>query len=403
MIERNIVMETSYNLNNKENSIPVYRDKNLQIIFLITLMAVMGVASITPAFPRIARELAISKQSVGLLIIFFTLPAVVLTPVLGVMADRYGRKNVLIPSLILFGIAGGLCTLTRKFEVLLVLRFFQGAGAASLGAINVTLIGDIFTGKRRTEAMGFNASVLSIATATYPFLGGLLASAGWYYPFVLPFFAVPVALIVLLKLRNPEPGGKQNLRQYLAAAFKAIKTRQVLTYFFASFGTFIILYGSYLTYFPFLLENLHDASPLVIGLMMSVMSIATAITSSQLGKISRLFNEKNLLKISFILYSLSLLTIPLLSDIWMLFIPLFIFGLAHGINIPCIQILLTGIAPIEYRAAFMSVNGMVLRLGQTLGPVLMGAAFVTGGLTYPFYAGVMVCIIIFSLLVVLVK
>jgi len=177
----------------------------------------------------------------------------------------------------------------------------------------------------------------------------------------------------------------------------------VLTYFFASFGTFIILYGSYLTYFPFLLENLHDASPFLIGLMMSSMSVVTAITSSQLGKISRLFDKKNLLKISFILYSLSLVTIPLISDIWMLLVPLIIFGLAHGINIPCIQILLAEIAPIEYRAAFMSVNGMVLRLGQTLGPILAGAVFILGGLSYPFYAGAVICIIIFSLLVVLIK
>jgi ACDE family multidrug resistance protein len=396
-------MLTSDNFNGKEKSVPVYQDKNLQIIFLITLMAVMGVASITPAFPRIASELGISKQSVGLLIILFTLPAVVLTPVLGVMADRYGRKKILVPSLILFGIAGGLCTLARKFELLLVLRFFQGIGAASLGSINVTLIGDIFSEKRRTEAMGYNSSVLSVATASYPFLGGLLASAGWFYPFILPLFAVPAAMIVLFRLKNPEPTRIQNFRQYLSAAFRAIKTRQVLTYFIASFGTFIILYGSYLTYFPFLLETLHDASPLIIGAMMSSMSVVTAITSSQLGKISRLFNEKHILKISFVLYSLSLLSIPLVSDIWMLFFPLVIFGLAHGMNIPCIQILLAGVAPIEYRAAFMSVNGMILRLGQTLGPILMGAVFVAGGLSYPFYAGAIVCIIIFSILAAFIR
>ncbi len=396
-------MVTNKKPDNKNNSMPVYLDKNLQIIFLITLMAVMGVASITPAFPLIARELGISKQSVGLLIIFFTLPAIVLTPVLGVMADRYGRKKILVPSLILFGVAGGLCTLVRKFELLLVFRFFQGVGAASLGSINVTLIGDIFTAKRRTEAMGYNSSVLSVATASYPFLGGLLASAGWFYPFILPVFAVPAAIIVLTRLRNPEPEGKQNFRQYLSAAFRTVRTRQVITYFIASFGTFIILYGSYLTYFPFLLEKLHGASPFIIGAMMSSMSVVTAITSSQLGKLSRLFNEKNLLKISFVLYSLSLLTIPLISSIWMLFLPLVLFGMAHGMNIPCIQILLAGVAPIEYRAAFMSVNGMVLRLGQTLGPLLMGAVFVAGGLNYTFYAGAIVCIIVFSLLAALIR
>jgi len=52
-------------------------------------MAVLGVASITPAFPRISQELNISANSVSMLIIFFTFPAIILTPVLGVIADRY--------------------------------------------------------------------------------------------------------------------------------------------------------------------------------------------------------------------------------------------------------------------------------------------------------------------------
>ena len=67
-------------------------------------MAVLGVASITPAFPKIERELNITEQDAGLLITVFTLPGVFLTPVLGVLADRFGRKQILIPSLLLFGV-----------------------------------------------------------------------------------------------------------------------------------------------------------------------------------------------------------------------------------------------------------------------------------------------------------
>jgi ACDE family multidrug resistance protein len=377
---------------------PVFYDKNLQIIFLITLIAVLGVASITPAFPQIANEFGKSKQSIGLLIIFFTLPAIVLTPLLGVMADRFGRKDVLVPSLLLFGIAGGLCALVRKFEVLLILRFFQGVGAASLGSINITLIGDIFSNSRRTEAMGYNASVLSIATASYPALGGLLASAGWYFPFILPVAAIPVAFIVLFRLRNPEPHTNQDMKQYFMSALAVIKTRRVIIYFTASFVTFIILYGAYLTYFPFLLEKLHKASPLLIGTMMSCMSAVTAITASQLNKLSRLFDIKNLLKISFLLYTIALVIIPLVPNIWILPVPLIIFGIAHGTNIPGIQILLAGVSSIENRAAFMSVNGMVLRMGQTLGPLMMGAAFSMGDLSYPFFAGAVLTSGIFTLL-----
>lgn len=162
------------------------RDRNLHIIFSVTLMAVMGVASLTPAFPKIIKELNISPRDIGLLITVFTVPGVFLTPILGVLADRFGRKRVLAPSLFLFALAGGACALTKDFPLLLLLRFLQGIGAAALPAINVALIGDLYTGRERDAAMGYNTSVLSLGVASYPALGGLLAAAGWQYPFTSP-------------------------------------------------------------------------------------------------------------------------------------------------------------------------------------------------------------------------
>lgn len=85
------------------------RNRNLRVIFTVTLMVVMSVSSITPAFPKISREFAISETQVGLLITFFTLPGVFLTPFLGVLADRWGRKKILVPSLFLFALAGASC------------------------------------------------------------------------------------------------------------------------------------------------------------------------------------------------------------------------------------------------------------------------------------------------------
>ena len=65
----------------------------------------MGVASIAPALPKMARVLDVSNEQIGLLITAFTLPGIFLTPVLGVFADRIGRKTILVPSLFIFGIA----------------------------------------------------------------------------------------------------------------------------------------------------------------------------------------------------------------------------------------------------------------------------------------------------------
>ena len=117
----------------------LYRQRNLRIIFAVTLMAVLGVSSITPAFPNIVRELGVSSSQVGLLITFFTLPGIILAPFLGVLADRIGRKRILVPSLFLFAIAGTACAFIHQFHMLLLLRALQGAGAAALAVGVVAL------------------------------------------------------------------------------------------------------------------------------------------------------------------------------------------------------------------------------------------------------------------------
>ncbi|MCG6914508.1 MFS transporter [bacterium BMS3Abin03] len=384
-------------------STKLYLNNNLQVIFSITLMSVLGVASITPAFPKIENELNISEQEVGLLITVFTLPGVILTPILGVLADRYGRKQILIPSLILFAIAGTSCFFTRHFDLLLVFRLLQGIGAASLGSLNVTLIGDFFNGRDRASAMGYNASVLSIGTASYPAIGGALATIGWHFPFLLPSLAVPIALIALYSLKSSKPANNQNIKEYLSKAWKAVKDKRVIGIFIASIFTFIILYGSYLTFFPFLLDSDYSASPLIIGLLMSTMSLTTAITSSQLGSLSVKYSQKVLLKIAFIIYALSMILIPLIPHLWLMIIPLIFFGIAQGLNIPSLQTMLTNLAPAENRAAFMSLNGMVLRLGQTIGPLIMGFVFVLSGMTGVFFAGAAFALLMFVLILIMIN
>jgi ACDE family multidrug resistance protein len=396
-------VKSGIEMNQSKGQKAVYLDTNLQIVFGVTLMAVLGVSSITPAFPKIVQELGISSQAIGLLITVFTFPGVLLAPVLGVLADRLGRKKILVPALLLFGIAGGACGFARHFNLLLILRFLQGVGAASLGSLNVTLIGDLYSGKERTAAMGYNASVLSIGTAGYPAIGGALATLGWYYPFVLPFVAIPIGLLVLFSLKNPELKSEQNLKEYFSNTWQSIKNRQVIGLFLASVITFIMLYGSYLTYFPLLIGDSFGAPPWVIGLMMAMMSLTTAFTSSQLGKLARVYSGRTLLQASFIIYALALVMIPFMPNLWAFLIPIIIFGMAHGVNIPNIQTLLAGLAPIEYRAAFMSVNGMVLRLGQTLGPLLMGAVFGLWGMSGVFYAGASFAIAMCIVVVIMIR
>ncbi len=379
----------------------LYLDPNLQVIFSVTLMAVLGVSSITPVLPNVAFVFERTPQSVALVIAVFTFPGVIFTPILGILGDRIGRKIVLIPSLLAFAITGVACGFARDFDLLLAFRFIQGTGAAAIGAINVTLIGDLFTGEKRAAAMGYNASVLSVGTGLYPAIGGALAAFAWYYPFFLPILALPVAVAVVtvLDYRDPKPRG--DLGEYVRATFKVIWHPQVLLISVVGIVTFVLVYGPFLAYLPFLLEESFSASSVAIGLVVAATSISTAAVSFRLGYLAKKFGTHNLVRFAFVLYAVSLAGIPLAKSYPLLAIPILLFGAANGINIPSFLTILTGYSPPQYRAAFMSLNGTVLRIGQTLGPVVAGIGVAILGLKGSFYAGAILAACMLVLLVAL--
>ncbi len=381
----------------------VYKDHNLHVLWGVTLMAVLGVSSVTPAFPRIVQELGVSSGQVGLLITVFTLPGIVMTPVLGVLSDRYGRKKILVPALFLFGVAGGACALAGSFGTLLALRFFQGIGAAALGTLNVTVIGDIYGGRERSAALGYNSSVLSIGTASYPAIGGLLATFGWFYPFALPLVALPIGVLVLFSLHNPEPLNDQGLREYFGSVWEHMRSREVFGLIGASLLTFIILFGPQLSYLPILMNDRFDAPAYLIGVVLSSASLTTALISSQLGRLTGRFSETSLLKTAFLIYAAALVAVALAPNLWVLLIPAALFGVAQGINLPNAFSLLNSHAPNENRGAFMATNGMSLRTGQTIGPLLMASLAGALGLTGAYLATAALALVAFFLVLAVIR
>ncbi|MCG2587035.1 MFS transporter [Rhodohalobacter sulfatireducens] len=370
-------------LNISKNSL--LKDLNLYIIFGVTLTSVMGVSSIAPAFPSIGRSLNVSTNQIGLLITFFTLPGIIFTPIFGILADRFNRKVILVPSLFLFGIAGTACALADSFEQLLMFRVFQGIGSAALGVLNLTLIGDLYLGNDRATVMGYNGSVLSIGTALYPAIGGALAIIGWSYPFYLSLLALPVGLFALFFLRQETEKNGLEIKFYLKEVKSALFSKTVMALFLCMFFTFIILYGGYITYFTILLDEKFAKSSFAIGAILSGSSLVTAITSAQLGRLTARFNEQTLIKAAAVLYTLIFAMIPFVDNLWFFAIPISLFGVAQGMNIPSIMNLLTGYAPKEFRAAFLSANWMVMRLGQAIGPYVLGLVYLYVSLEGTFY------------------
>ncbi|MBN2484813.1 MAG: MFS transporter [Bacteroidales bacterium] len=372
------------------------------LIFGVTLIAVMGVASISPALPSIQEHFHLEKGQIKWLISLFSLPGFFLSFFMGILADRFGRKTILVPSLLLFSVAGFLCSFATEYKILLILRFIQGMGAASLSSLNITLIGDFFPGNERARIMGYNASVLSIGTGLYPFIGGSLASIHWQYVFYLPILALPLAIVVLFFLKPPRLKTPGPFFQYFNTLWKTINQSKVWGLFLTNLLVFVILYGAYLTFFPLLLKQRITAHPLFIGIIMSAMSLNTAISAFFLGSLKTRFGAPSLLYFSALVYGISLLIMGFSNNLLSIIVSVVLFGIAHGLYLPNIQTLLVGMSSEKERAGFMSLNSMILRLGQFLGPIVISLFYVRENLRFVFLgaAGVAIIMIIVQKLMV---
>ena len=381
----------------------IYTDRHLSIVIGITLMAILGSSSIGPVLPTIADDFSIPNEQIGLVITVFVVPIAIGTPISGVLADRFGRKQILVPSLLLFAIAGVACAFATDFRTLLELRFLQGVGAAPLESLALTLISDLYAGKMLTAAMGFNGSAIGISLAIYPLISGGLTTLGWRYPFLLSLAAIPIALLALFVLKIPQLPKQQNfnLKTYWRNIGRSLNDRRVTGLLFAVIALFILLFGPYFTYIPIVASDTLGASAVTIGIIQATMALSLAFVSSQIALFPEYLSEISLIKVSFIVYSLALIVTPALHNVWLLMIPSALFGAAHGMCFPSTQALLGQLAPERYRAGFMAVNATALSAAQALGPLLAGGAFFIWGIKGVFIGGASFALVTFFFLTVI--
>jgi len=379
----------------------VYRNANLHVLFGATLVSVLGVSGVAPAFPKIVRALSIDPQDVGWLITAYTIPGIVLTPVLGALADRAGRKRVLVMALIVFALAGASCALARTFNTVLLLRVLQGIGAAPILAINIALIGDLFEGRARTAAVGYNSAVLNVGTASYPAVGGAVAVLGWYWPFALHIIALPMAGLVAWKLDVPKQAAAARSAQgesSLQALWAVLRQPAVVGLLLASVMNFVLLFGSYVTYVPALVDQRFTSQSAVIGLVVSSASISNGLAATQVERMARYVARRWLVTGAFVLSAAALATIPFMMSLGGLVAAAIGFGAAQGTSITATLALLTDWAPDAQRATVLSINATAIRLGQTVGPAVMGGVLAAAGLDAVFFAGSVLAVLMVGVL-----
>ncbi|RMF36588.1 MAG: MFS transporter [Chlorobiota bacterium] len=356
-------------------------------IFSLTVMVGVGTSTMPPALAAVQRTFGVSPDVAGMLLAVFTLPGLVLTPLGGYLADRVGRRGVLVGSLLLFAGAGAAALGVERFEHLLIVRLVQGIGAASLGALNVTLISDFFDGHERVRLLGFNHSVLSIGTAVLPVLSGWLAAANWRWPFALPLLGVIVAAGVLMFI----PPHSHNQAVGSDAPSSSRTNRRGLAILLSiSAATYAVLFGPFLNYLQQRIRLLEPEGPALyerIGAMVGLMSVATTLGALGVGRLSQRFALHLLLIVACMLYATAQLLFVAMPSYALLVIPTVLFGFAQALNQPVVQSLVARLASAEQRGTVLSLNRTAALFGQTVGPLLFGAVYRSGGLELVFITG----------------
>lgn len=187
--------------------------KNHALLVLIctsapSFMLQLDANIVSVSLPAIARSLDASFAGIEWVITAYMLSFASLLMPAGALADRFGRKKLLITGLTVFTFASLLCGLAPNLSVLIAARALQGAGAAMQLSSALATLSHAFQGAARARAFSFWGSVVGIGIACGPVVGGLITQGfGWEWAFYinLPIGLALIALIVRVIDSSKDP------------------------------------------------------------------------------------------------------------------------------------------------------------------------------------------------------
>ena len=356
----------------------VIREIDFQIVLLVAVVIPFGNGLLSPTLDSLVDPFGASPATIGWLISVFWAPGILIVPIAGLFADTYGRKRILVVSLLVYGIAGLAMAFTQNFTHALILRLLQGIGWAGLLPIVTTIIGDLYVPPRELTAQGLRVGVTGLTGAAVSVIAGALVVVSWQYPFFLFGLAIPVGLLVLLRFEEPtsigsipdreKPNSRTRRHDLLALLRRPTVRTIVVARFFPD-----VAWVAFVTYISIIVVRILDGTPVQAGALFAAASILAGVSASQAGRIAGWFPSRiSLVMTACLGYTLGFLIVVLAPVIEIAFVGTALFGMSFGIAIATFVSLLTELAPESQRSSIVSIGATGGRLLGTLTPIVMG-------------------------------
>jgi DHA1 family tetracycline resistance protein-like MFS transporter len=353
-------------------------------IFLTLLIDVMGWGLIIPVMADLIAELKnipvnLASTYGAALLSVFAVTQFLFSPVIGNLSDRFGRRPVLLSSLLGFGIDYIILALAPAYGWLFIGRVIAGITGASFTTATA-YIADISTNETRAKNFGLIGAAFGLGFVLGPALGGFLATWG----IRAPFYAAS-ALCLLNCIYGyfflPESLDKENRRRFewkRANPFGSLKflTRHPEIGGLA-FGFFLIYLGNqavqgnwnYFTIYRF------DWSEKMVGISLAIVGVLVGGVQAGLTRVinPKIGNEKSIY-LGLSLYTLGLVLFALATQSWMMFAFLIPYCLG-GICGPSLQSVISGHVPPNQQGELQGALTSLMSLTTIIGPPMMSFTF----------------------------
>jgi MFS family permease len=239
------------------------------LLLLGSCLPVLGAVLLAPVLPRMQAHFAEVQNSAVLIPIVLTLPALMialLAPFAGLIADRLGRKPLLLASMGLYVLCGVLPLWLESLPAIVLSRAGIGLAEAGIMTCCTTLMGDYYSGARRERLFALQMVATSLSAAVFIALGGFLGQDDWRTPFALHAVGLIFLPLMAWKLWEPQSHiqAEQTLHCVLADKFpwRALTPMYALA-LLAGLSLFIVPVQA-----GYLLNLLHVDAPQDIGMTM---------------------------------------------------------------------------------------------------------------------------------------
>ena len=346
-------------------------------MLLVASLTVMSGATISPALPGIQAQFAADENVQLLSRLVLTIPALtvaICAPLMGGLSDRFGRRTLLLGSIVLYGIAGTSGMYLDSLHGLLIGRGLLGIGVAGSMTITTALVGDYFPGNERDRFMGVRTAFMGFGGMVFLTLGGLFANFDWHYAFLvygLAFLFLPLAVIFL---PEPErhahghgPGGRG---AHGAGGAHPADTKWKLPIAALIVVAVINSIAFYLipTQLPFHLIEIGIEEPSMSGIAIGLFTLTIALASLAYGRLRGRIGISGLFAAGFVLMAIGLAMVALTDSYAVISLSLAICGVGMGLVMPNLTAGGIMLAPPHLRGRIAGSVTAGIFIGQFISP-----------------------------------